>query len=354
MKVLPSIVRVPKISCSQPQTDFSEAELDEAARLILEMQGVVMPVILRRTAPDSESYTVIDGAFEYYAALRAMEIDSRKGNKINAYIVESEEEEAGYKKQIAMFRQREVQQVVVSPLPEKAASVAMQSEGGDERVDEGVNERVDGVDKGGGEGQRLMVLEQFIKTLLLNNDILEKMMSNFAVEKDNLLHETVIGITVLFNEQMKVFSEQIKQTVNEQFKGLIEQVATLQNASRLTPGASPTSSPVEPPSVSTREAPVVQETDLLPQKPPTQETLIIALSEKEQPFLEELNTLSIDQLGMKFGRLSKVKRKPDLISFLVAEREKQPFTSTDDMKKRAKGKGLLGDKTIKNIVEQWV
>ncbi|MEK8021337.1 MAG: hypothetical protein VSS75_031060 [Candidatus Parabeggiatoa sp.] len=41
-----------------------------------------------------------------------------------------------------------------------------------------------------------------------------------------------------------------------------------------------------------------------------------------------------------------------MIRFLVNERDIQPFRSTDDMKKRAKG--LLGDKTIKNIVEQWV
>jgi hypothetical protein len=339
MKVLPSIVRVPKISCSQPKTDFSETELEEAARLILEMQGVVMPVILRRIAPDSESYTVIDGAFEYYAALRAMEMDSRKGNKINAYIVESDEEEAGYKKQIAIFRQR--QQVLDDGEGEKV------DEG--ERVDDEVNERVD---EGKNEADRLVALEQLMKTLLVKNEVFEKTMSTFAVEKDNVLHETVTGINVLLSEQMKVFGEQIKQAFGEQLKGLSEQVAALQNASRLT--AAPLPSPIEQPSVSTRETPVVQKTDQIPQKQPTQETLIIALNPKEQRFLEELNTLSIEDFSVKFGQLSKVKRKEELIRFLVEERQKQPFCSTEDMKKRAKGRGFLGEKTIKNIVVQWV
>ena len=349
MKILPSIVRVPKISCSQPKTDFSDAELEEAARLILEMQGVVMPVILRRTAPESESYTVIDGAFEYYAAMRSMEIDSRKGKKINAYIVESEEEEAWYQKQIVMFRQRKTQQVPVFPLPEEVPPVVKPSvdEGGDERQNEGRDET-----------DRLTALEQSIKTLLVKNDVLEKTINTFALERNKVGHETLSEIKAVLREESQSLSHHIGQSLIDNMKGLSEQVAALQEASQkpispVLPTLSP-STGVSPSSVSTREAPVIKE-NVPVSKPPSssQQTIIIALNPKEQRFLEELNTLTLEELGLKFGKLTKVKRKADVISFLVEERNIQPFSSTDEMKKRAKGKGLLGDKTIKHIVEQW-
>lgn len=107
-KISPSIVRVTKIEPPQDKIEVSETQLEEAAQLILEMQGVVTPLILLRTAPESESYRVIDGEFEYLAAKKAMEIDSRKGSMINAYIIESDNEIAVYNKQIEVFRQRKI------------------------------------------------------------------------------------------------------------------------------------------------------------------------------------------------------------------------------------------------------
>jgi hypothetical protein len=108
MKLTPSIVRIKKIEPPKTQIELSETQLDEAAQLILELQGVVTPLILLRTAPESESYRVIDGYFEYLAAKKAMEIDSRKGSMINAYIIESDNEIAVYNKQIEVFRQRKI------------------------------------------------------------------------------------------------------------------------------------------------------------------------------------------------------------------------------------------------------
>jgi ParB family chromosome partitioning protein len=103
-KISHAAVMVEDIQSSLPRTDFSETELDEAARLLLKIEGVITPPILLQSGVDS--YRVIEGDFEYYAAKRAGEIDPLKGETINAYIAESEEDVAVYQKQIEVFRQR--------------------------------------------------------------------------------------------------------------------------------------------------------------------------------------------------------------------------------------------------------
>jgi hypothetical protein len=111
-KISHAIVMVEDIHSSLPRTEFSEADLDEAARLLLKIEGVITPPILLENGVDS--YKVIDGHFEYYAALRAGEIDPLKGETINAYLVEDEADVAFYKKQIEVFRQQSPSKPVVS------------------------------------------------------------------------------------------------------------------------------------------------------------------------------------------------------------------------------------------------
>jgi hypothetical protein len=111
-KISHAIVLVEDIHSSLPRTEFSEADLDEAARLLLKIEGVITPPILLESGVDS--YKLIDGHFEYYAALRAGEIDPLKGETINAYLVEDEADIAVYKKQIEVFRQQYPSKPVVS------------------------------------------------------------------------------------------------------------------------------------------------------------------------------------------------------------------------------------------------
>ena len=91
MKLSTSLVAVRKIISAVPRSIFPDDELEQTARLILEVEGVINPIILRRTS--LESYEVVDGHFEYYASARAREIDLRKGEMIGAFIIESENEE---------------------------------------------------------------------------------------------------------------------------------------------------------------------------------------------------------------------------------------------------------------------
>ncbi|WP_414562780.1 MULTISPECIES: ParB N-terminal domain-containing protein [unclassified Anabaena] len=101
MKLSTSLVAVKKISCTKPRSLFSDDELEKAAQSILESEGVINPIVIRRTS--LKSYELVDGAFEFYAAARAREIDPRKGEMISVFIIEPENEEV-LTKQVELFR----------------------------------------------------------------------------------------------------------------------------------------------------------------------------------------------------------------------------------------------------------
>lgn len=96
-----ALVAVKKITSVVPRSNFSDDELEQAASLILEAEGVINPIVLRRTSRDS--YEVVDGDFEYYAAARAREINPRKSEMIGAFILEKDNEEV-IKAQIKLLR----------------------------------------------------------------------------------------------------------------------------------------------------------------------------------------------------------------------------------------------------------
>jgi len=101
-RILPSIILVENVQCHISRTTFSELKLDHAARLILVAQCVINPLIVRRSG--FESYILINGYFEYWSAVRAREIDPKFGESINAFIIETDEEETTIRKQIELFR----------------------------------------------------------------------------------------------------------------------------------------------------------------------------------------------------------------------------------------------------------
>ena len=103
MKLSTSLVAVRKITSTVPLSSFADDELEQAARLILEVEGIINPVVVRRTS--RESYEVVDGHFEYYAAARAREIDPRKGEMIGAFVIDSENEQI-IQEQVKLLRKQ--------------------------------------------------------------------------------------------------------------------------------------------------------------------------------------------------------------------------------------------------------
>ncbi|GAB4238193.1 MAG: hypothetical protein Kow00121_65120 [Elainellaceae cyanobacterium] len=102
MKLLTSMVAIQKIKPTASRWNFPEEELNQAARLIIETAGTINPLVLRREN-GAESYEVLDGNFEYYAAAKANEIEPHRCGAIAAFVVEPEDEPL-IRAQIQLFR----------------------------------------------------------------------------------------------------------------------------------------------------------------------------------------------------------------------------------------------------------
>jgi len=106
------LVDVKNITSPIPRSNFTEGDLENLADMILESGGIIRPLILKATG--LETYTVVDGHFEYYAAVRAREKDPRKGEMVNALVVSPKSENI-VAKQAEVFRGFESSEKQVKP-----------------------------------------------------------------------------------------------------------------------------------------------------------------------------------------------------------------------------------------------
>lgn len=95
-------IAVSKISSSKLRSEFDNEKIERAARSIVAAEGVINPLIVKRTG--IKSYELVDGDFEFHAAARAKEINIARGENIAAYIIEEEDTESILKEQIEIFR----------------------------------------------------------------------------------------------------------------------------------------------------------------------------------------------------------------------------------------------------------
>ena len=91
MKLQTKLIAVKRINSSMARSSFSADEIEKVANLIINAEGIINPIILRQHS--LESYEVIDGHFEYHAAVRAKEISLLKGETVQAIILEPDNEE---------------------------------------------------------------------------------------------------------------------------------------------------------------------------------------------------------------------------------------------------------------------
>ena len=112
-KLSPSLVAVKKITSTVPRVNFRDRDLEKVAQLILELGGLINPIILRRNGMDA--YEIVDGDFEYYAAAKAREINPQKGETIGAFILEPENEELLLEQVQALRKSAQTDNLVESP-----------------------------------------------------------------------------------------------------------------------------------------------------------------------------------------------------------------------------------------------
>jgi hypothetical protein len=78
-------VDVKNISCDVPRSNFDHHALDTLADMIIEGGGLIKPLVLKPTG--LETFAVIDGYFEYYAAVTAREKNPRQCEMVNAFVI---------------------------------------------------------------------------------------------------------------------------------------------------------------------------------------------------------------------------------------------------------------------------
>jgi len=86
-----ALVDVKSITSNVPRSTFPEADLENLADVILESGGIIRPLVLKATG--EESYTVVEGHREYYAAVRAKEQNARQGEMVNAFVISPKSEQ---------------------------------------------------------------------------------------------------------------------------------------------------------------------------------------------------------------------------------------------------------------------
>ena len=84
-------VDVKNITCDVPDSNFDNNALDSLANMIIESGGIIRPLILKPTG--LETYAVIEGHLEYYAAVRAKEKNPRQCEMVNAFVISPKNEE---------------------------------------------------------------------------------------------------------------------------------------------------------------------------------------------------------------------------------------------------------------------
>lgn len=73
MSLLTTLLDIDAIECEIPISTFDPGQIERLAHAILASQGLINPILVREINPIK--FSVIEGAFEYYAAVKASEID---------------------------------------------------------------------------------------------------------------------------------------------------------------------------------------------------------------------------------------------------------------------------------------
>ena len=110
-----SLVDVKSITSNESRSNFSEADLENLADIIIETGGIIRPLVVKVTGV--ESYTVVDGHFEYYAAVRAREKNPRQAEMVNAFVIAPKLEDLVVK-QVASLKGIDSSSKIVTPQPE--------------------------------------------------------------------------------------------------------------------------------------------------------------------------------------------------------------------------------------------
>ncbi len=303
-KLSPSLVAVKKITCAVPRSNFAEPDLEKLARLILELGGLINPIIVRRNGMDA--YEIVDGDFEYYAAARAKEIEPLKGETIGAFILEEENEKI-LLEQLEILRKTAITENLVEN-PETGFLYENTSSQPADSITNPVS---------------LVEVPNLCENETpQDSSSLEQRLTNIEAQFANQINE----LKAEYAREQQVLAQSIQELENR----LLQQVPLLVEAGLAN-----------------------RINELKSESPPEKQAVVERrpevenLASESMSLLEALNTLDKNQLS---ANLKDAGLKLPIIQIILKERDARPFVSFANVVERIKG---LTDKTMIKIIDKW-
>ncbi|MEZ2237892.1 chromosome partitioning protein ParB [Microcoleus sp.] len=303
-KLSPSLVAVKKITSKVPRDNFADRDLEKVAQLILELGGLINPIILRRNGMDA--YEIVDGDFEYYAAAKAREINPMKGETIGAFILEPENEELLLEQVQALRKCTTTENLVEIP------ETGFLYENTSSQPPDSIKNPVSLVEvPNSGENETPQ-----------SSSSLEQRLTNLEAQFENQINE----LKAEFSREKQVLAQSIQELETR----LLQQVPLLVEA-ELTNRIN----------------------ELKSESPPEKQAVVERIPEVENVASESMSLLEALNTLDKSGLLANFKDaglKSQIIDRIIKEREVQPFVSFTSAVKRIEG---LTDKAMIKIIDKW-
>ncbi|NJS09578.1 MAG: chromosome partitioning protein ParB [Microcoleus sp. CSU_2_2] len=303
-KLSPSLVAVKKLVSTVPRSNFCDRDLEKVARLILELGGLINPIILRRNGMDA--YEIVDGDFEYYAAAKAREINPLKGETIGAFILEPENEKL-LLEQVKALRKS----VITENLVENSETDFFEENTSSPPADS-IKNPVSLVEVG----------NSCENETPQPSSSLEQRLTNIEARLENQINELKADYT---SEKQVLLQriQEVENSISQQLPLLIES----QLANRIN--------------------------ELRSESPSEKQALVEANQKVESVTSEPMSLLSALNTLDKFKLSANLKDaglKPQIIQIILKERDVRPFVSFANVVERIKG---LTDKTMIKIIDNW-
>ncbi|NUN66412.1 ParB N-terminal domain-containing protein [Pseudanabaena biceps] len=294
MKLSTSLVAVKKITATSSRLDFESEQIERLAEQILRAEGIISPLIVRRTS--LQSYEIVSGYFEYHAAVRAREIDPRKGEMIAVYIIEPDDERMSeaITEQIKLLHRSGELDNIYSPIPST------------DILTPAIN------------SQELNQDLKIIKDLERQFTSVEKALMNELSNQSLNMQRLEIKLDSLTNSLVSLLDNKVEEYLNK-----------LNNLSLVDIPKAATSQPTKV--KSTKKQAKVNESDYV---------------------LNDLNNLAFDELFQKMLRLGYAESNAVIITNdIIQKRSLYTFTSISDVRKHVKG--FNKPKKIDDLCNLW-
>ncbi|PZV13696.1 MAG: hypothetical protein DCF20_14600 [Pseudanabaena sp.] len=294
---------------TQEIPQFQSSQIEHLANLFLQAGGTVKPILLRRVSPIS--FEILEGYFEYYAALKAQEIDDQF-TAIRAYVVPTELEST------ILEQYNFLRSLASSTSTEITSSPTIKAE----------------------QEQDLSQME---------NAIANRLEQKLSATIDRIVEERL-------NSSLQVFANQITQQLNSHLLDFKQSLAFVPISQVLAPTQPITSVPepaTEKIAKSKTTKAATTKTKTTSSKSKVKDSSIISNDDpKALQVLHDLNTMNFADLERKLAQL-KPRSKRSLAKPIHEQRLQNPaqmFQSIEDVISKVSG---INKKTMQDIIDAW-